>query len=884
MRASVVRFTRRAKGRLKPPESTSTTSSGRVSSSAAGESPPGADDPAELGNQLDDPADRELALIDDDLDACRSHLRSAQPDETRAGQPRPHRRRRAPPHGPRPERSPADSRIVTTARSRLARAAIRGSPREPAPPSRRAATPARPSFSGGLRVCDRLDEARATAGRADRGRRAKSPRRVLRREQVHAAASRAALDFEPAFAPPVDHGSLRARTTQPDRKRSRASASSRAPAATAAAASPRGLHLPAERRGSPNRDRGASGPARRRCRGRAREAGCRRRTRILRGAPGAREGVAPARVVPLDVSDLQDPPERLGAQRPAACPPQPCSGEGLLDEHVEPCLDERECRLDVGRGRHGHDRRVHVAQSAQIVDGRDAYSRASGSARAAWRSTIAASTQSRSLAELRDTVRACSRPIGPAPTTATRRRVTTRPDPARTRRRRSRRCSARRPASPRARESASRRPRRRGSWPAPRPSQRSYRAPLRADRSGDPVPASRPSRRWPGACRAAPGPADRLVGPLDGFDGDDAAALHDDALADPRRRRVASSARRPTARSACSGGSGGRFDQGPFPGDRAIASTTSWRADREALSLEPVARGPRRARRPSSPRAPASSVAAARSGSTRPDPSNRTCFGNRAHEQDRARPPSSAANRAAASSWPSLCQRSSVDLVGERCVGQPSNAMAQPPDMPDSRMRARRLARQAPASGDHSEAGDRVASSSQPMNASATESALGLSQERDESLHLGHCPDLRIDAGERLLEAQLRLEDQVEGVLDLGAGLGREAPPVQAHRVEPDKSSPGRPRPSRRAPRRGRASPRRRPSPIRRRARTDGAPCTPPTRRNPRPSSDRPIRRSSRRSRGCRSGSRDRCGHCSSGRRLRRCACSRRRASSRRGP
>ena len=70
------------------------------------------------------------------------------------------------------------------------------------------------------------------------------------------------------------------------------------------------------------------------------------------------------------MTDLQDPAERLGALDEAHAL-RGIAGEGLLDEQVEAGLGEGERRLDVGRGRHRHDRRVDVAKPPQVVEGGD---------------------------------------------------------------------------------------------------------------------------------------------------------------------------------------------------------------------------------------------------------------------------------------------------------------------------------------------------------------------------------------------------------------------------------------------------------------------------------------------------------------------------------
>ena len=84
--------------------------------------------------------------------------------------------------------------------------------------------------------------------------------------------------------------------------------------------------------------------------------------------PGTRERLPPARVVPLDLSDLQNPAEGLRAQdEPASF--RRIAGERLLDEQIEPRLEQVEPRLDVGRGRNGDDRGIDSRQSPQIIEG-----------------------------------------------------------------------------------------------------------------------------------------------------------------------------------------------------------------------------------------------------------------------------------------------------------------------------------------------------------------------------------------------------------------------------------------------------------------------------------------------------------------------------------
>ena len=104
------------------------------------------------------------------------------------------------------------------------------------------------------------------------------------------------------------------------------------------------------------------------------------------------------------------------------------------------------------------------------------------------------------------------------------------------------------------------------------------------------------------------------------------------------------------------------------------------------------------------------------------------------------------------------------------------------------------------------------------------EAALRALEEGQQPVDLGAALDLGAHALDGVGEAQLRVEDQVEGVLDLSARLGREAAPAQAHDVEPARAARGRRPPARRAARPGRPPRSPPPSPTRRRARTGGRP------------------------------------------------------------
>ena len=155
----------------------------------------------------------------------------------------------------------------------------RANPLDPA----RAATPARPSFTGGLRVATASTNARHCRPSGSSPSRAPSPDSSGASRSTLARA-RAALDLEPALAARMDT----ARDELDHAARPEAQPSLGLVESAGRTAAARRLERIRPRRrgcGSPSRDRGASGPARRRCRVRARTTGCRRRTRILRGTP-----------------------------------------------------------------------------------------------------------------------------------------------------------------------------------------------------------------------------------------------------------------------------------------------------------------------------------------------------------------------------------------------------------------------------------------------------------------------------------------------------------------------------------------------------------------------------------------------------------------------